>query len=318
MSRIPGGSAHAEYERHRSRRLSRLRQRWWAVILGALAAFAFGFVLVRIVPAALFEAFGSIVPGLGPNPFEIPVGLAVVVGAVFAVVGAWSLVRPSMAEAAWRKGASGEKLVGRHLDALRSEGLSVIHDVPLLGSRANIDHLVVSPHGVFTVETKAYKGRLAVRRRGKELWIKGRNRSHILDQTRRQAGAVAAALSAVGLGHVPVTPVLCFVDTDLPVLGSRNAGGVALTTVRRLRRLLLSREAAAVEPGDVEAAVRLLEGSSSEVVSHTRPAPQNSTPSIPKCARCGKPMVRRKRRRDGALFYGCSGFPNCRYTRAIT
>lgn len=282
-------------------------------------AFGFGYALVSLVPAALFNAFESIVPGLAANAPKVPAVLALGSGAAFGAVGAWSLVRPSMTEVAWRKGASGEEFAGRRLDTLRGEGLSVIHDVPLPGSRANIDHLVVSPHGVFTVETKTYKGRLAVRRRGSELRINGRKRSHLLDQARRQASAVDAALSSAGMGHVPVTPVLCFVGTHLPWLTPSSAGGVALTTVRRLRRVLLSREGAVVEPGDVEAVVRLVQGGSTQVVGRPGPAPPvpGPGPGIPKCVRCGRPMVQRKRRTDGVLFYGCAGFPHCRYTRPI-
>jgi len=33
-----------------------------------------------------------------------------------------------------------------------------------------------------------------------------------------------------------------------------------------------------------------------------------------KCARCGAGLVRRRNRRDGSAFLGCSRFPTCRYT----
>lgn len=39
--------------------------------------------------------------------------------------------------------------------------------------------------------------------------------------------------------------------------------------------------------------------------------------SVSACARCGKEMVRRVNRRDGSAFWGCSGYPACRYTRPI-
>ena len=31
-----------------------------------------------------------------------------------------------------------------------------------------------------------------------------------------------------------------------------------------------------------------------------------------KCEKCGKPMLIRKRRRDGAEFLACSGYPKCK------
>jgi hypothetical protein len=49
-------------------------------------------------------------------------------------------------------GRDGEKEVGQYLDMLREKGYRVFHD--LLGEGFNVDHVIISPHGVFTVETK--------------------------------------------------------------------------------------------------------------------------------------------------------------------
>jgi hypothetical protein len=106
-------------------------------------------------------------------------------------------------------------------------------------SRANIDHLALAPGGVFTIDAKHYQGRLQVRARGEELWIAGRNRSKLLEQARRQTGVVQQVLSVGGLEDVPVTPVLCFVGTQMSRLfPPSRAGGVLLTTARKLRTLL--------------------------------------------------------------------------------
>ena len=52
------------------------------------------------------------------------------------------------------RGAGAEERVGALLDGL--DGWQVIHDVDL--GRGNVDHVVVGPGGVFTVETKSWKG----------------------------------------------------------------------------------------------------------------------------------------------------------------
>ncbi|WP_245561710.1 nuclease-related domain-containing protein [Agromyces italicus] len=49
---------------------------------------------------------------------------------------------------AWSVGAAGEEVVGARLDAIASEHIRVLHDRRIPGSRANIDHLVVTPGGV--------------------------------------------------------------------------------------------------------------------------------------------------------------------------
>ncbi len=51
-----------------------------------------------------------------------------------------------------RLGLEGERAIGEFLDNLRSKGFHVFHDV--LGDGFNVDHVVIGPQGVFTVETK--------------------------------------------------------------------------------------------------------------------------------------------------------------------
>jgi hypothetical protein len=59
---------------------------------------------------------------------------------------------------AWAQGAEGEEVVGEILEGLEADGWQVIHDVSF--GRGNIDHIVVGPGGLFTVETKSRRGRI--------------------------------------------------------------------------------------------------------------------------------------------------------------
>lgn len=61
---------------------------------------------------------------------------------------------------AWSQGAEGEEVVGRILEELAGDGWCVIHDVSF--GRGNIDHVVIGPGGIFTVETKSRAGRLSL------------------------------------------------------------------------------------------------------------------------------------------------------------
>jgi hypothetical protein len=60
------------------------------------------------------------------------------------------------------RGASGEEHVGALLDRLRGEQWQVIHDASL--GRGNVDHILIGPGGVFTVETKSHPGPVRVGR----------------------------------------------------------------------------------------------------------------------------------------------------------
>ena len=120
---------------------------------------------------------------------------------------------------AWGYGAKGERALGGMLDPLREEGLAVLHDRRIPGSRANIDHLVVAAAGVFVVDAKNYKGRVERRDRGglfsvdDRLYVGGRDKTSLLGGMAKQAEAVRTAL-APDLAVPQLTQVLCFVDAD--------------------------------------------------------------------------------------------------------
>jgi hypothetical protein len=61
----------------------------------------------------------------------------------------------------WLQGARAEQEVGRILDQLEEKGWFVLHDVSL--GRGNVDHILIGPGGIFTIETKSRKTPLALR-----------------------------------------------------------------------------------------------------------------------------------------------------------
>jgi hypothetical protein len=77
--------------------------------------------------------------------------------ALVAILGAERVLKPEIGR--WRRGAEGERKVGAILEGL-DPGWHVLHDVSL--GRGNIDHVLVGPGGLFTVETKANGGRIAI------------------------------------------------------------------------------------------------------------------------------------------------------------
>jgi Nuclease-related domain len=58
------------------------------------------------------------------------------------------------------RGAKGEEDVGAIVDGLADHGWLPIHDVFI--HRGNIDHIVVGPGGIFTIETKSHRGPIRV------------------------------------------------------------------------------------------------------------------------------------------------------------
>jgi Nuclease-related domain len=113
----------------------------------------------------------------------------------------------------WGIGAKGEETIGPSLDALRSEGLAVLHDRQMPASTANIDHIVVSQAGVFVIDTKHYQGQVA--RRGTRLFVGSRERSHLLEGILRQRAVVRRTLAERDMyREIPVTAALLFMSTS--------------------------------------------------------------------------------------------------------
>lgn len=123
---------------------------------------------------------------------------------------------------AWQTGAIGEEALGRRLNELASERLLVLHDRRIPGSKANIDHIAVTPSGVHVVDAKRFKGRPALKVEGgilrprvSKLLVGGRDRTTLVDGVLRQVEVVRSILGDA----VSVTGVLCFVDADWPLVG---------------------------------------------------------------------------------------------------
>lgn len=213
---MAGESARREYERRRSRD-ARGRRRALPLVLG----------IVVVAGVAGYVGGERVVPGRGGT---LGVLVAVVVGLKLAIE-----LAPRSSTTAFAKGAAGEVAVAKVLDGLTDHGWSALHD-RLLPRGPQLDHLVVGPGGVFTVDAKHYSGSLAARREG-TIRIAGRDKSALLRQAIKQSATITDHLARHGAPAPPSTPVLCFVGTELP---RRHlvVGGVHLVTRRGLERLL--------------------------------------------------------------------------------
>lgn len=53
-----------------------------------------------------------------------------------------------------KQGLEGEKAIGQFLELIRDQDCRVFHDI--ITDKANIDHIFISPKGIFVIETKTY------------------------------------------------------------------------------------------------------------------------------------------------------------------
>jgi Nuclease-related domain len=140
------------------------------------------------------------------------------------------------------RGASAEEQVGGLLDQLA--GWRVIHDASL--GRGNVDHILIGPAGVFTVETKSHPGPVRV--------------AGVHGATIRQAHAQRKAVETIT--GLKVEPLLVFSRAwvDRPLARRK---GVRVLPARMLLGYL-TRRRRALSAEQVEMAQRLLAAALSE------------------------------------------------------
>jgi hypothetical protein len=210
----PGASAQAQY--HRCREVEHAA---WARTQPLRVAAA--------VLAGLGGWLLATVPGL-PLPARLAVSLA-------AAGGAWWRLRfrPSPETRAWARGAAGERHVARLLEPLVEYGWGVHHDLRVPGSKANIDHVVVGPPGIFAIDAKNYRGRLRLSRDGL-LWHGRSFLAPTLSATRWEADVLQAR---IGAPDIAVVPIVAGLGAMVPY-GQVTSMGVTVVPARRLPGLL--------------------------------------------------------------------------------
>ena len=163
----------------------------------------------------------------------------------------------------WKVGSVGEKIVGAQLDLLAQEpNFEVLHDRRRPPTKANIDHIIVTPAGVFVVDAKNYEGQIEVRRPGwfsgdpEQLFINGRNRTKIVDGVKKQVAEVESLLLKSDT-PMPVFGVLTFVVGPLHLfIVQERISGVFLSTRRGIEKILRRPGPHSVE--DIKVTAKLL------------------------------------------------------------
>lgn len=111
-------------------------------------------------------------------------------------------------ERRWRVGADGEEAIGSRLNKLAKHGWRVLHSVPVGQRGADIDHVLIGPGGVFTVNTKRHANKSVVAR-GDVIRVDGHRQPYV-PRSRREAQRAANLLSQACGFSVEVKGVLVF------------------------------------------------------------------------------------------------------------
>jgi len=227
---------------------------------------------------------------------------------------------------AYFKGKVGEQKIKAASQLFLDDNIyRVINDVtlPTRQGTTQIDHIIVSPFGVFVIETKNMTG-----------WIFGNynqpnwtqviygNKQSFRNPLWQNYGHVEAVRELLRLEPHHVRNVVVFVGscefkTEMP--NEVVKGVFALSRyIKTFRMPALSEEKL---PSMVEKILdaRLDPGATTNAihVENQRVAAANRELKAGRCPKCGGEMIKRANKGTGETFLGCKRFPSCRGTRSI-
>jgi hypothetical protein len=192
-------------------------------ILAGISAIA-GVFLITLLFSKSSKAIGSY--GLG-----ISIVVFVIAVAAMKYLEKYGLDKAKRSKDAER-GAEAEEAVGAILDIL-PEGNFVIHDFD--SGKGNIDHILIGPKGIFTLETKSHAGKVSSD--GEKLLRNGRPfEKDFLKQAWAQCYLVREILAKWGITTPLPEPVILFTKASIEVRGKTK--GIEIIGINYLPKFI--------------------------------------------------------------------------------
>lgn len=236
-----------------------------------------------------------------------------------------------------QKGKRGEMRVFSILSQLSDE-YTILNDLVLRTDKGTtqIDHVVVSKYGVFTIETKNYRGEIygddkrqkwtqlivtkvtyAQKRWKTYTYVTKNNFYNPVKQSLGHAFRIKELLYA--FPHVKIVPIVAFAgDAILSNIDTRHH----VVYKENLPEIIDRYKTICLTDNDVQAIIDILGNnnireflSDRQHVKNIRAAARkaNKTINAGICPKCGGQLV--KRRGKYGSFYGCSNYPKCKFTK---
>lgn len=235
-----------------------------------------------------------------------------------------------------QKGKRGEMRVSAILSKLSDE-YTILNDLVFRTEKGTtqIDHIVVSKYGIFTIETKNYRGeiygddnrkewtQLIVTKvtYAKKWWktYKYVTKNHFYNPVKQSVGHALRIKELLSVfPHVKIVPIVVFTgDAILRYVESNNH----VVYEENLLDVIDGYKTTYLTDNDVQAVLAILTSnniretvSDRQHVKNLRTAARevNATINSGICPKCGGHLI--KRNGKYGTFYGCSNYPKCRFT----
>lgn len=184
------------------------------------------------------------------------------------------------------------------------------------GRTCQIDHIVINKSGLFVIETKNYSGRIYGQENHQE-WTQvlqyGKVKNKLYNPLKQNRSHVYHVSNAISC-KVPIISAVVFTQGNTQYI---DADGVY--TPRGLKQLL-SGGKKTLSPALMKKiyeellSANQIDTPDSEHIRNIKRMKNDLAHNL--CPRCGKRLT--KRTGKNGAFWGCSGYPNCRFTKSIT
>ena len=228
------------------------------------------------------------------------------------------------------KGKVGEKTIGYLLNKLDKEKYKVINDVLLVSEGGStkttqVDHMVVSVYGIFSIETKNYKGFIYGNEKSSQ-WtqnIHGHKYKFMnpLHQNYAHVKAIETTLNNNGYTDIPIYSIVTFPGDATLKVTVKNDHVVKWGALLKTIKYLSADECISKETVDQLTPLFTSKVTErKEMKEHVKDIKEVKKSNEEKvaagiCPKCGGKLVLRNGKRG--KFYGCSNYPKCRYTAQV-
>lgn len=209
----------------------------------------------------------------------------------------------------------GELWTKQALSKLPKDKYTILNDVFIKTNDQThqIDHVVVSQYGIFSIETKQYNGYITGSKYDKN-WIRhlGRKKIYYTNPIRQNYGHVKALAELLNVDESKVFNLVC-----IPSRAKLNIkhDGELVNHFTIVDNIASYHENIINNPNEIVNIITSSNISDKSIKKgHIRNIRENIIDKDPnKCPKCGSQLV--ERRSKYGLFLGCSNYPKCRFIK---
>lgn len=209
----------------------------------------------------------------------------------------------------------GELWTKQELNKLPKDKYKILNDVFIKenDNTHQIDHVVVSPYGIFSIETKQYNGYITGNKYDKN-WIRhaGKNKYYYTNPIRQNYGHVKALSGLLSIDESKIFNIVC-ISSKARLKIEHDGELVRINTI--IDKIKSYSDEIISNPDEIVSEINKNNITDQDIKKeHIKNIMDNIIDKDPnKCPKCGGQLVERSGKYG--TFIGCSNYPKCKYTR---